>query len=205
MNNYNKAQIKSHLALIKQSIKDDVGSVLSVYSGNMCGFFAIPRLLFPEIDGLGSFITGDIKSNTENIVTYFKLILSKIDSRYEKFAVFMTFVYRHGLLHQHSPKKFKYKNKEVGWIFNISHTNNPLEVQREYHLVFRGDLLQIDMNLFYNDVFNSIDILEKMITIKYTNEFTKAVKDQTTALNKTAILKKKNYKKFIKKSDFNFL
>jgi len=173
-----------------------------VYSANMTGFFAIPRLLFPEIDGLGSFITGESRATTENITTYLKLVLSKIDPRYAKYAVFITLVYRHGLLHQHFPKNFKYKKKDIGWIFNISHTNNPLDIQRKFHLYFVDSTLQLDMNLFCQDVLDSIDKLYEVLTESYKEQFAKAISQQSTPLNKTSILNRN--KKYIKASDFDF-
>jgi hypothetical protein len=202
MNKYTNKQIKSHLDNIKSSIENDVGKVLSVYSANMCGFFAIPRLLFPEIDGMGSFLTGDPENTTKNIITYFKEVLSEIDTRYANYAVFITYVYRHGLLHQHHPKMFEYKKKGIGWMFNISNTNNPIEIQRPHHLNFVGNILQIDMNLFYKDVIDSIDKLYEKIINSYKDSFAKSIQKQSRPLNKTSILKKK--KNFIKKSDFNF-
>lgn len=201
---YTNEDIRKHLDLIKQSIKDDVGSVLSVYSGKMSGFFAVPRLLFPEIDGLGSFITGKPGQTVENIITYLKLVLSQIDPRYAKYAVFITFVYRHGLLHQHTPKIFEYRKKDIGWMFNISHTNNPLEVQREFHLRFGSDFLQLDMNVFYQDTVDSIDKLYEIIIKSYRQQFSQAVNQQSAPLNKTSILKNKRYNHFIKPSDFTF-
>lgn len=199
---YTDNQIRKHLDDIKKSIEGDVGTVLPVYAANMAGFFAIPRLLFPEIDGLGSFITGNPRATTENITIYLKLVMSKIDPRYAKYAAFITFVYRHGLLHQHTPKKFEYRKKDIGWMFNISHTNNPLDIQRKFHLHFVNNTLQLDMNVFYQDTFDSIDKLYEMLTKSYKEQFAKAISQQSTPLNKTNILNRN--KKFIKASDFNF-
>jgi len=195
-------EIKLYLENIKTSIENDVGKILSTYSANMCGFFAIPRLLFPEIDGMGSFLTGEPGNATKNIIIYFKSVLSQQDSRYETYAVFITYVYRHGLLHQHNPKVFEYKKKYIGWEFGISNTNNPIEIQRPYHLSFIGGTLQIDMNLFYKDVIDSIDKLYEMIVGSYRDIFTKSINEQSAPLNKTNILRRK--KDFIRQSDFVF-
>ena len=97
--------LKNHVA---QSIKDDVGNAMDTYSNLGTGFFAVPRMLFPEIDGLGSYLTGKSESTSENITLYIREVMSQIDNRYRKLAVFITFIFRHGLLHQHSPKKFRY-------------------------------------------------------------------------------------------------
>ncbi|MGA2911450.1 MAG: hypothetical protein ABSE17_02305 [Candidatus Levyibacteriota bacterium] len=198
------AQIKSYLDTIKNSIEGDVGKALPVYSSIPCGFFAVPRLLFPEIDGLGSYLTGKPEATVENITTYLRLILSKLDARYSKYAVFITFVYRHGLLHQHAPKNFEYKKKDISWMFNINNPNNPIDVQREFHLRFEHNFLQIDMNVFYKDVVDSIDLAYEEIIKSYKEKFDRSVFIQASPLNKTNILKRKQYAKFIKNSDFTF-
>jgi hypothetical protein len=204
MTNYTDYEIRKYLTNIKESITKDVGTVLSVYSENLTGFFAIPRLLFPEIDGLGSLITGKPGATVENIISYFKLILSEIDPRYAKYAVFITFVYRHGLLHQHTPKVFEYKKKDIGWMFNMSNTNNPIDSQRSSHLNFEHDFLELNMNIFYHDVINSIDKAYEIIIKSHKDQFNRAVFEQHKPLNKTSILKNKAYKKYIKPSDFVF-
>lgn len=206
MTDYNPTElnVENHINGIRQSISDDVGSILSSYSSKAHGFFAVPRLLFPEIDGLGSYLTGQPKETVLNITTYFKLVLSQLDSRYRKYAVFITLIYRHGLLHQHTPKEFEYKHKDIGWIFSINSPNNPLDVQRKYHLNFVQNHLQLDMNVFYSDVIESTNILKKMINDKYRDNYIKSVLIQKTPLNKTKILKNYKDSKFIKQSDFDF-
>lgn len=198
-------QIKKHLDRIKESLENEVKNVLSVYSGKMAGFFAIQRLLFPEIDGLGSFITGKPSSTTENIVTYFRLAMSEINPDYAKYAVFLTVVFRHGLLHQHDPKVFEYKYNDIGWKLSISNTNNPIEVQRESHLLYKDHMFQLDLNVFYQDTTDSIDKLYNIIIRSYKTEFTKSINEQSRPLNMTSILKRKRYKKIATKNDFLFL
>ena len=119
---YLDEQIKDYLINhIKQSIINDVGGAFPGWSSQLqnkgvaSGFFAVPRMLFPEIDGLGSYITGNPKSTGLNIKTYLAEVLSKVNPKYKVYASFIVFIYRHGLLHQHDPKRFKYKNKEIGW------------------------------------------------------------------------------------------
>ncbi|MDA2936574.1 hypothetical protein MYX06_05135, partial [Patescibacteria group bacterium AH-259-L05] len=170
--NYSDEQIKDYLVNhIKQSIENDVGIAIKGYmksffdNGPHAGFFAVPRMLFPEIDGLGSYITGKPLYTGLNIKIYLSEVMSKIDVRYKDYAGFIVLIYRNGLLHQHSPKKFKFKRKEISWQFGVS--NVPVDIQRRNHLTIQNNTLKIDMNIFYNDVINSVDILVKMILDGY--------------------------------------
>lgn len=202
---YTDKQIENFIMnRIKTSVENDVGKVLPTYFENECGFFAIPRLLLPEIDGMGAFFTGEAKNTVKNIKTYLAEAMSHIDARYDKYAFFIAVVYRHGLLHQHSPKNFKYKNKEVGWSFVIN--SSLLEkIQRKTHLEISRNTLRIDMNLFYHDFVNSIPIAKDLIVANHKENFTKAFKDQTKYLTKTGLLNKYKGKKLVSEKDFEFI
>jgi len=211
-NQWTDDQIKDYLINhIQQSIKNDVGIAIDAYwkdwSNNKeqagKGFFAIPRLLFPEIDGLGSYSTGKNKNNTfKNITFYFKNVMSKIDDRYAKFSSFITLIYRHGLLHQHTPKRIiNNQGVEFGWWFAINSPNNPLEVQRKYHLRIKDQTLMIDMNVFCQDVVKSVEIATKMILKKYRQEFQESINEQNRLIPLTEILKRND----IVKQDFSFM
>ena len=198
---------------IKQSIINDCGTALEAYWEKFskdkisAGFFAIPRLLFPEIDGLGSYITGKPMCTGLNIKTYLETIMCQIDIRYSSFSSFIAFIYRNGHLHQHQPKRFKYRGKELGWWFSINSPNNPIDIQRKYHLVINKDILMIDMNVFYLDVTNSIDIVLSIILKNTENKFQEAYKMQNKPLTKHALLnsKKRNRCRYIFPKDFKFV
>jgi hypothetical protein len=159
---------------IKESLKIEVGTAIQAYftvnsTGKRGGgFYSIPRLIFPEIDNLGSFLTGKPGSTGENITKYLKEIVSKIDNKYEVFAGFLVVIFRHGLLHQHGQKYFIYNNKYVSSEIRIGSIYNPIDAMRVRHLTFENDRFLIDVNVFYNDILNSIDILNseiKMVNI----------------------------------------
>jgi hypothetical protein len=178
-------RIKSYLVdHIKRSIQNDAGIAINAYwkdwdkTKEGKGFFAIPRLLFPEIDGLGSYITGNSGSTTENITQYFKTIMSKIDKRYDAFAAFIAVIYRHGLLHQHSPKNCVLDGENYGWQFAINSPNNPIEVQRKFHLAFHRNVLLLDMNVFFKDVVDSVDLAVEEIISNHRQEFIKSINEQ---------------------------
>lgn len=190
---------------IQQSIKNDVGTSINAFweefSKNKkgVGFFAVPRMIFPELDCLGSYITGNPKSTTLNITTYFQKVMSLVDSRYSEYAVFIALIFRHGLLHQHSPKRFKRKKTDIGWQFIINSPNNP--TIRKRHLVFIRNNLTIDMNLFFDDVIKSIDLFLPMATTEYKANFNKSIKLQYKKLTINHYIKRKK----AKRSDFPFL
>ena len=164
-------------------------------------------MLFPEIDGLGAYLTGNNtdRGTAKNIVAYFRDVMSRIDSRYEEYAVFITFIFRHGLLHQHDPKKFKCGKREFGWIFSVNSGNFPESISRKNHLIWHGDTLCIDMNLFYEDVRNSVEEFIRMVEEGKVNfnGIQSVYYAQHRKLLKKNILEKG--KKFVSKKDFQFL
>lgn len=192
---YDNQYIENFFNNIKNSIVNDVGLAIKAYcsehhNGNITsGFFAVPRLLLPEIDGMGAYITGNANSTASNIENYLEKIMSKIDNRYSLYSKFISKIYRHGLLHQHEPKNCKYQGRDAAWSFMVSNPNNPMEVQRKYHLVenlikFDSSMknspfvLQTDMTLFYKDVVDSIDRMKQETKTTYRKTFDKARSEQ---------------------------
>lgn len=192
---------------VKKSIRDDVGSALKAFYKSGSGFFAVPRMLFPEIDGLGALLRGNKTDygTAENIVFYLREVMSKIDKRYAEYAVFITYIFRHGLLHQHSPKKFKYGKGNYGWEFSINSGNFIGEVARRHHLIWKNKILRIDMNLFYEDVVSSIEIVTSMLKNDEAifRKIHSAYCWQQRSLTKRGIIRKGKH--FIDKKDFSFL
>lgn len=212
MNTYwSKKRIENYLIdQVKESIKNDCGIAIKGYSQaareeqRFGGFYSIPRMLFPEIDSLGSYITGEPLSTSRNIKIYLQIILSKINPKYGEFAGFIVLVLRHGLLHQHSPKNFKYKSKFSGLAINLASPNNPISVERLHHLQFSGRYLQISVNCLYNDLLDSFDyLLEYLFEKNNKQNFVKSINKQTKCLTKNFCLK--HNKKYICQKDFNFL
>ena len=192
---YDEAYTNSLFDNIKTSIVNDVGLAINAYcaehhKGNITsGFFAIPRMLLPEVDGMGAYITGNANSTSSNIEAYLEKILSKIDKRYSLYSKFVSRIYRHGLLHQHEPKNCKYKGRDAAWSFIVSNPNNPVDIQRKSHLVedpIRFDqtiknppfILQMDMTIFYKDVVDSIELIQNEVKSNYRSTFNKARKQQ---------------------------
>lgn len=213
-NNWTNKNIEDYLLNhIKKSIENDAGLAIDAYmqdlfnkkNGEGKGFFAVPRLLFPEIDGLGSYLTGKPKETVLNIKTYLTDILSQLDSRYADYAAYIALIYRHGLLHQHDPKKFKFKKVEIGWWLSVNSQNLPIDIQRKDHLCFFQNCLMLNMTVFYQDTLNSVDIALKEIISKHRIEFQKSYKEQHKFLTKTFFLKKYRKNGILNEKDFSFL
>ena len=195
---------------IKESLRVEVETAIQAYftlnsTGKKGGgFYSIPRLIFPEIDNLGSFLTGKPESTGENITKYLKEVVSKIDKRYAEFAGFLVVIFRHGLLHQHRPKTIIHKNKFVTSQIYIGSIYNPIELMRKNHLVFKGNLFLIDVNVLYIDILNSVDILiSEFSNGKYIDTFNKSMKIQQSPLLKSELLKKHQH--YLVEDDFKFL
>lgn len=168
--------IKNYLLRIKKSIHEDVGTAIDAYwdkfaKDNECyGSLSVPRMLFPEIDGLGSYLTGDPKVTSLNIKLYLQEIMSQIDKRYKDYAAFIVLIFRHGLLHQHSPKRFKFRNRKLGWEIHFSQMRI-----RENHLVIKDEMLNLEMTVFFDDILESIDLFIPLVLSNYRETFLKSV------------------------------
>lgn len=163
-------------------------------------------MLFPEIDGLGAILTGHSSATGLNIKTYLKTIMSKIDNRYAVYSGFMPLVYRHGLLHQHDPKRFQYGKKDFGWMFQFQNPNNPTDAKRRWHLrLDSSGLLILDMRIFYDDLVASIDLLMGLVSREQAEKY---MKNYDKPINMTNALKRQKQNKkmrYLYRSDFRFL
>ncbi len=211
---FNKIEDKDivmYLDDIKDMISNEVGVAIKAYwdkyekDNKMMGYFSVLRMLFPEIDGLGSYLTGNPMTTGYNIKTYLQKIMSKIDDRYSKFAGFIALIHRNGLMHQHSPKQFMYKKRRIGWELNFHNGGNDQD-----HLYFRNDILIINLNLFFEDLVNSIDILKTLIKNEYCKTFMNSITIQREYLTKYSILKsqrkiKNKNRRYIYPKDLEFI
>lgn len=131
--------------------------------------------------------------------------MAQIDSRYADYAAYIALIYRHGLLHQHNPKQFRYRNIKIDWCFSIGSQNLPIDIRRKQHLTFLQNCLTIDMTIFYQDTLNSVDLALKEILNKYKESFQKSYKEQHKHLTKISLMRKYKGKKILNGKDFSFL
>ena len=189
---------------ITQSLKNDVGSALKTYHGVFIsspvgiGFFAIPRLIFPEIDNLGCYLVGDIKHTASNAISFMKMYFSKVDPEYRSKSAFIYFVYRHGLMHQHMPKSVSCNKKNIGWSVGISTPNT-----KTSHLNFIANSLNIDGQQFYEDFLRALELYKKDVLSNdaILKNLITAHRKMISPVPETELLKKP----YIKQSDLDFL
>ncbi len=84
---YTKENIIKHLGAIKESLQNDIAPVIDLYMRHFLrtnegiGLFAIPRMLFPEIDNLGSYYAGEIGNTPKNAIGFIKAYSDKLLKR----------------------------------------------------------------------------------------------------------------------------
>ena len=99
------------------------------------------RILFPYITFLGALYKGN--DGTNNAITFMEDYMSINDASYKDLAGLLYVGYRHGLMHTHMPKTFRYRNRSVGWWI----TYRP-----EAHFSFLNNNLLICPAVFYKDL-----------------------------------------------------
>jgi len=206
---YTKENIVRHLEDIKKSLRNDIAPVIDLYMKHFfqtnegIGFFAIPRMLFPEIDNLGSYYAGEINNTAKNAIGFIKAYFSKVNLEYMNKGAFIYLVYRHGLMHQHSPKFISYKKKNIGWAIHLSSNG---VVTTHTHLKLLGKTIQIDGRQLYEDLLSALDFYIIDIKSEKRNligNFIEAHKEMMGPLSKTLVLGK--YRNYIKQKDLQFL
>lgn len=205
-NIYSKDNIVLHLMDIKKSIENDIGMAITLYmdyffkTNKGIGFFAIPRMIFPEIDNLGSYYAGEIKNTPQNSIHFMKDYFTRSNPEYLRKGAFIYYVYRHGLMHQHSPKFISYEGENIGWAIHLSNKG-----VASNNLKLFGRTVQIDGRMLYEDLLVAIDFYIKDIEnddSKLINNFITAHKEMNKPISKTEVLSR--YSAYIKKMIWSF-
>lgn len=208
----NKEEIKNVLRGIKESIIYEMKPILNVYKDHHSiehplGFWTIPRLLFPEIDGLGRLrygstnVRGDSRCPIQFMRNYFPR------AEYKEISGFIYNVYRHGLTHSHWPKKMIINNKVREWVMILS-------IGSQIHLEFSDKdktRLNISAKDFYEDFLKSIDKYIKdfdnnnaLQVYKLTRKFSQTYFIMHDPEKEEDIKKNKSKRKYLLDSDFDF-
>lgn len=206
----NNDEIKNILSDIRESMQRDVDPILKVYldknnwaNDHWPGFWTIPRILFPEVDGLGrlrygrSTDCGSSKSAVDFMREYFPR------PEYKKISGFIYNVYRHGLMHSHSPKEMIINGKNRGWRINLSSHSSSL------HLKFQDSKEKIFLNLgmmdFYEDFLNAIDkYIKEFDDQKREAELVALFNEAYCIMRSPEIESEARNRKFLDDSDFDF-
>lgn len=206
---YSKEGIVKYLNEVKISLQNDVAPAIDLYMKHFfktnegVGFFAIPRMIFPEIDNLGSYYCGEINNTAQNAIKFIKDYFVTANSEYKNKGALVYLIYRHGLMHQHTPKYISYKGKNIGWAIHLSSNG---VVTGSTHLKLLGKTLMIDGRQLYLDLLTALDSYINDINSDKPNliqNFTKSFNVMQKPLSKALILRK--HKSYIKDSDFKFL
>lgn len=199
MQNLSQKEILEHLDEVKRSLENDVGSIINVYiKKGDSGFFAILRLIFPEIDHLGSLYKGVNNQNeiASAAIEFMKTYFARVNPEYSNKAAFIYIIYRHGLIHSHSPKTMLYdKQLETGW---------RISMDGKQHLYYDGYRLSIDGPTFYNDFLKAISFYREDISNEkegLARNFNIGFQYMLAHLNKGEMLKRK----YCSLDDFAFL
>lgn len=167
---FNKDQAQGILKEIRESVKRDVIPVLNAYRNqenwidkNAPGFWTIPRMIFPEIDGLARLRYGRIinSGSSADAVKFIRGYFTK--SEYKQIGGFIYNVYRHGLLHSHFPKEMIICGKNRGWGVVIGINSEQKTRHLQFSLPSKKEILTFDGEEFFNDFLSAID--------KYINDF----------------------------------
>ena len=208
----NKEEIIIVLEEIKQSVNKDIGLALKAYLEHWekekegVGFWVFPRMLFPEIDGLASFYTGDTlsRTNAKNAVEFMREYFGRIDKVYSEISGFIYYTYRHSLIHCHYPRNIQLiSGKQVNWGFAI----NPTELKSralEFHK--NTNVLLIDCVQLFRDFLKALDFYIKDFDVpakekQLIHNFEKAYNEMQGLRTEQEVRKNDKY---IKDSDLNY-
>ena len=193
------------LEKIKESIKRDIGPIIEYYHKQYIetkigvGFFAVLRCIFPEIDGLGSYYKGTINNTAKNATEYIRDYFGRINLEYKRKGAFIYQVYRHGLMHQHTPAFLLIDGKKSGWSIGISFPLDPRN-----HLQYANRSVNIDVHQFYEDLLSSIDLFRRDIEAG-NNELLKNLITAHGEMHYPISKEKLLQKPFITEADFKFV
>jgi hypothetical protein len=191
---------------IIKSLKNDVESAIYTYTnhfletGEGIGNFAIPRLIFPEIDNMGCLLSGTTTNTSADAIIFMKKYFSLVSEDYNDKSAFLYIMYRHGLIHQHFPKFFSVDGNNFGWSVGLStaKTSNS-------HLKLIDGTLHIDGRQFYEDFIGAIHLYMKDIELgsnELIDNFNRAFIEMSSPLDKQISLKRYKY---LTESDLAFL
>lgn len=208
-----KNDIKNIITGIKNSITNEMKLIFDAYKNqnhsveNNSSLWIVPRLLFPEIDGLGRLRYGDVRSSGDSRcpAQFMREYFPKPE--YREISGFIYNVYRHGLIHSHWPKRMIIDNKIREWVIILSNDS-------QIHLEFSDKdktRLNISAKDFCEDFIKAIE--------KYINEFDDDNALQVYKLTRKFsityykihepekeedVRKSKSKRKYILDADFNF-
>lgn len=208
-----KEEIKNILVLIKDSITYEIEPIFDAYctdkleklvDGHNPRSLIVPRLLFPEIEGLGNLRYGNTYNtdNSEYAVRFMRDYFPR--QEYKKISGFIFNCWTRGLIRSHWSKGMSINNKNIGWqISSIC--------SQENHLIFTDvdkniRTLSISAIYFYQDFLGAIDnyIKEFDSNDNNVNDLIDKFSKVYYKINTAEPEKYTKRKSFLQDSDFDF-
>lgn len=157
---------KKILGEILESVQRDVREILKLQneafkkSKQVSNIWTLPRILFPEIDGIARLrygVTGVSGKEIAEAAVKFMKHYFRDKKEYEKLAGFQYVMYRHTLLHSHYPRTLWMNHGLVNWVVTGGRIGNVAPTRsNKKNIVLDGNYL------FENFIF---------ATRKYIKEF----------------------------------
>ncbi|MCX6791496.1 MAG: hypothetical protein NT149_00470 [Candidatus Gottesmanbacteria bacterium] len=163
--NLKKNEILKIISEIKFSAKRDIEPIIQCYrdksnwiDSQQPGFWTLPRMIFPEIDGLARLRYGRVndEGSTKDSVRFMEEYFSRPE--YKKISGFLWYIFRLGLLHSHYPKEINILGKNRGWGISFRLTGKEVSMHLKFFNPINKTNLILDGEDFYNDFVHAIDL-----------------------------------------------
>lgn len=201
-----KKNARIYIQGIINSVERDVVAAIGAFNNhnavnkNKIGFFAVPRMIFPEIDCLGCLYCGNL-ATSKNSVTFMRKYFSQVNILYKHISGFLYMTYRHGLMHQHEPKNVELKQQNFFWQISMNHPTFHLKFRQPYnHLVLDGSKFLSDFLESARIYLNDFEIDQGNV---FLENFNKALGEMIKPNSESKM--NKLGEKYSIQSDLNFL
>lgn len=203
----NKEDAKKYIQEIIYSIERDVVAALNAFNkhnainSTKIGFFAIPRMIFPEIDCLACLYLGNTEKTSQKAVKFMREYFGRVNILYKQVSGFFYKTYRHGLMHQHEPKNVTINGQNLFWQISMNHAKFHLKINKpSNHLILDG-------SEFLNDFLKAAKLYLDDFNKDVNGIFLKNFNDAFLSMNKpiSEEIIKKHWKNVSIEIDLKFL
>lgn len=210
--NLDKKEIIEIITEIKNSVARDIMPTIKCYRNKnnwkdfqQPGFWTIPRMIFPEIDGLARLRYGRINEvgSSQDAVKFMEEYFPRPE--YKKISGFLWHVFRLGLLHSHYPKSMSILGKNRGWGVSLRLTGKEVPIHLEFLDKKNKESLTLDGEEFYKDFIQAIDnYIKDFNDLKKENELINNFSEVYACMVFPSSEKTWGKKSYLQNLDFNF-
>ena len=181
-----ESKIKGIFAKAKADLQSEVIPCINA-NRNTGGFYSVPLIIFSFIEYLGILWKNPVERYKKKrkiyyshsqikdaAVPYIKKYLGKVRPEYKKYSGLLYGLFRHSLTHHFKPNVIILNDKEkLSWGIIKNSKNNHLTFSKKKYPQSNGKLinhtiLTINLEVFFQDLIESIDKLEKD-ALKYSS------------------------------------